>query len=225
MYSLKEQRHGRCWKPSTIFLLCVAFLSLPALEGKAQDELIIDLDTIDYNEAKPITPVGDTLNKQTVPNSLMLDEELSTIDPQKATMLAALLPGLGQIYNRQAWKAPIYYGAFVYIGHMIYTNDRLYNIFRQSLFAEIDQDPTTVNPFANRFNETALRRNTDNFRRNRDFMIIVASIVYFLNIADAHIGAHLREFDINDELAIRYRPAVGSLNGFAYAGVGITISL
>lgn len=224
MHSKKEQRHSTYWKSYTVFLFCIAFLSLPAFDGKAQDELIIDLDTIDYNQAKPITPVGDTLNKQTVPNSLMLDEELSTIDPQKATMLAALLPGLGQIYNRQAWKAPIYYGAFVYIGHMIYTNDRLYNIFRQSFFAEIDEDPTTVNPFA-RFNETALRRNTDNFRRNRDFMIIVASIVYFLNIADAHIGAHLREFDINDELAIRYRPAMGSLNGFAYAGIGITISL
>lgn len=216
--------HTRCFRMKDSLVPLVLFLLLAGSLQAQNEPVIIDYDTLDYSGAKPITPLGDTLSNQSVPESLRLKRELSTVDPNKATMLSALLPGLGQAYNRQIWKAPIYYGAFVAIGHLIYTNDRLYNVFRQALFAEIDQDPTTVNPF-NRFTETSLRRNADNFRRNRDFMIIVATLVYFLNIADAHIGAHLREFDINDELAIKYNPTIGNSGGYAYAGVGLTISL
>ncbi len=222
-FTLEKQRIASSKYPFAI-LIALGMATLFFSEARAQDEpVMINLDTVDYNTVKPITPLGDTLANTDVPESLRLTQELSKVDPHKATMLSALLPGLGQAYNRQIWKAPIYYGAFVAIGHMIYTNDRLYNVFRQSLFAEVDNDPTTVNPFP-RFQETSLRRNTDNFRRNRDYMIIIASFVYLLNIADAHIGAHLREFDINDELAIDYQPTVGTLGGFAYAGVGVTIS-
>jgi len=203
--------------PGKIFL-SVAFLFLGFLSFAQEPDL--QNDTISLGEDTRMIVTTDSLG---LPESIMLTRELSTVDPQKATMLSAIVPGLGQIYNRQVWKAPLYYGTFVALGHMIYTNNRLYNIFRQSLFAEIDDNPATVNRFP-RFNESSLRRNTDSFRRNRDYMVIIAGAVYLLNIADAHIGAHLREFDINDELTINYNPTMDTVNGRPYAGVGVTIS-
>ncbi|MEQ9098380.1 MAG: DUF5683 domain-containing protein [Imperialibacter sp.] len=178
-------------------------------------------DSVEVITGEPLIIRGDSVSN--LPKGIMLEEELSTLDPQKAAMLSAIFPGMGQAYVGQIWKVPVYYGAFIVLGHMIYTNNRLYNIFRQSLFAEVDEDPNTINPFP-RFNETALRRNTDSFRRNRDYMIVISGVVYMLNIVDAHIAAHLDEFDINDELVINYTPTIGNINGYAYAGLGIKIS-
>lgn len=181
-------------------------------------------DTLDLSTAQPIILRGDSAaGFQQGTEGLMLTEELNKQDPQKAAMLSAVLPGLGQLYVGQVWKVPVYYGTFMVLGHLMYTNNRLYNIFRQSLFAEVDGNPNTVNPFP-RFAEASLRRNTDSFRRNRDYMVIIAGLVYMLNIADAHIAAHLNEFDINDELVINYAPAIGNINGMAYAGMGVKIS-
>ncbi|MEQ8531970.1 MAG: DUF5683 domain-containing protein, partial [Imperialibacter sp.] len=136
-------------------------------------------DSVEVITGKPLIIRGDSVSN--LPKGIMLEEELSTLDPQKAAMLSAIFPGMGQAYVGQIWKVPVYYGAFIVLGHMIYTNNRLYNIFRQSLFAEVDKDPNTINPFP-RFNETALRRNTDSFRRNRDYMIVISGVVYMLNI-------------------------------------------
>lgn len=203
--------------PGKAFLLSVLlFIHFSAFAQETEPQA----DTISLGEDTRVIITADSLG---LPESIMLTEELSTVDPQKATMLSAIVPGLGQIYNGQVWKVPLYYGTFVVLGHMIYTNNRLYNIFRQSYFAEIDENPATANKFT-RFTENSLKRNTDNFRRNRDYMVIIAGAVYFLNIADAHIGAHLREFDINDELTINYSPTMDTVNGRPYAGVGVTIS-
>ena len=180
-------------------------------------------DTLDLSTAQPIILRGDSVTGfQQGTEGLMLTEELNKQDPQKAAMLSAVLPGLGQLYVGQVWKVPVYYGTFMILGHLMYTNNRLYNIFRQSLFAEKDGNPNTENPFP-RFAEASLRRNTDNFRRNRDYMVIIAGLVYMLNIADAHIAAHLNEFDINDELVINYTPTIGNINGMTYAGMGVKI--
>jgi len=203
--------------PGKAFLLSLLlFFNFSALAQETEPQA----DTISLGDDTRVIITADSLG---LPESIMLTEELSTVDPQKATMLSAIVPGLGQIYNGQVWKVPLYYGTFVVLGHMIYTNNRLYNIFRQSYFAEIDGNPATTNKFT-RFTENSLKRNTDNFRRNRDYMVIIAGAVYLLNIADAHIGAHLREFDINDELTINYSPTMDTVNGRPYAGVGVTIS-
>ncbi|MEQ8688768.1 MAG: DUF5683 domain-containing protein [Imperialibacter sp.] len=201
----------RCISLAALLLFLCQFVQAQEISG----------DSVEVIAGEPLIIRGDSVSN--LPKGIMLEEELSTLDPQKAAMLSAIFPGMGQAYVGQIWKVPVYYGAFIVLGHMIYTNNRLYNIFRQSLFAEVDEDPNTINPFP-RFNETALRRNTDNFRRNRDYMIVISGVVYMLNIVDAHIAAHLDEFDINDELVINYTPTIGNINGYAYAGLGIKIS-
>ena len=147
-------------------------------------------------------------------DSLAFDEdhielftELSDLNPKRAAILSAVLPGLGQVYNRQYWKVPLIIGGGVMLGHYIKYHDRLYNSFRSALIAESDADARTVNPYFGLNTET-LQANVDQLRRDRDYLMIMTTFFYLLNIVDAHISAHLHEFQINDALSMDIRPAI-----------------
>ena len=78
-------------------------------------------------------------------------ETYSQLDPNKAAIFSAVLPGLGQAYNNQYWKIPIIYGGGLLIGHYINYNHRIYHEFRNALIAEVDGNSLTENPYANRY--------------------------------------------------------------------------
>ncbi|MFY0606898.1 MAG: hypothetical protein JXR10_09285 [Cyclobacteriaceae bacterium] len=169
--------------------------------------------------------------QRTKEDSLFLNADLSNIetistvsglDPNKSAMLSAVLPGLGQIYNNQAWKVPLIYGGGIIIGHYINYNNKIYNEMRNSLIAQADSDPSTINPYTN-FSETALTRNRDYFRRNRDLLMLIAGAFYLLNVVDAHVSAHLHEFEVNDNLTMKVSPTIQStpLNS---RNIGVSLS-
>jgi len=143
-------------------------------------------------------------------------------DPQRAALYSAVLPGLGQAYNKKYWKIPLIYGGFFALGYYINWNNDNYNLYRGALFAIIDGNSNTPNPFPG-FTEDQLRQITDQFRRNRDVLIILTGVLYALNIIDAHVDAHLKEFDINEDLALSIRPA--SINSNYYSAAGISFAL
>lgn len=138
--------------------------------------------------------------------------------PRKATIYSAVLPGLGQIYNRKYWKVPLIYGGFVTFGYFINFNNNEYITYRQAYSDIIDNDPTTnshlylkVNPSLlkpeNKADYTqALRIAKDGSRRNRDLVVISTAMFYALNIIDASVDAHFFNFDISDDLTINWVP-------------------
>lgn len=148
----------------------------------------------------------------------------STLDPNRAAFLSAVLPGLGQAYNNQYWKIPLIYGGGIAIGHYINYNNKLYYEFDNALRKEIDGDASTVNPYAGRFSQSALERNREAFRRNRDLLIIIAAAYYLLNVMEAHVSAHLHEFVINENLSVNIDPSIQSTPLFSHA-VGFSVSL
>ncbi len=150
-------------------------------------------------------------------------QSISTLDPNRAALLSAVLPGLGQAYNGQLWKIPLIYAGGIILGHYIDYNHRIYSEFQNALMAGIDDDPSTVNPYE-RFGQTALIRNRDAFRRNRDYLMIVSVGYYLVNIIDAHVSAHLQEFDVNDNLSMNISPSIQPTALFSQA-IGISISL
>lgn len=151
-------------------------------------------------------------------------ETVSTLDPQKAAMYSAVLPGLGQAYNRDYWKIPVIYGGGIIILHFINQNHDLYNTFNNALLAEVDGVAETTNPF-DRFNESSLQNRRDRYKRDRDFMIIVGMIYYLLNVVEAHVSAHLKEFDVNEDLSLKIKPSLQPLPGlYPAAGVGISLT-
>ena len=151
-----------------------------------------------------------------------LFREISDLDPQRAALLAAVFPGLGQIYNRQYWKVPIVVTGMVLFAHYISYNNRVYHSLRN---AAIINNATGSNPFSSVVNSTdGLVRNRDIFRRNRDFMIVLGSAFYLLQIVDAHVSAHLDEFAVNKDLAIKIKPSIESTPLFSHA-VGVSLAL
>ncbi|MEQ6122555.1 DUF5683 domain-containing protein [Reichenbachiella sp. MALMAid0571] len=149
---------------------------------------------------------------------------VSTLDPNKASLYAAVFPGLGQIYNRQYWKLPIVYGGLMLFGHYINNRHVLYNAFRNAYLAETDGNENTVNPFGGRFGSaTTLERNAEQLRRDRDYLMVLGTLYYLLSIVDAHIAAHLSEFDVNDDLSFEVRPAMYMGNRYTAQNIGVSL--
>jgi hypothetical protein len=150
---------------------------------------------------------------------------VSKLDPLKSAMYSAVLPGLGQLYNGESWKLPIVLSGGMVIGHFIGNNHRLYTTFNNAMIADLDNSTETVNPFP-LYTRTSLQRNRDFYRRNRDFLIIVGIGYYMLNIVEAHIAAHLKEFSVNEDLSLKFQPSFEPLpTGGTVIGFGIAISL
>lgn len=191
---------------------------LPAYEDSTRNVEIIRL-----NDTVPPGPVYDDLEYRSIDDVGIITLRPNKKVPSRASLLSAALPGLGQVYNGKYWKVPVIYGGFAMFGYLIKYNDDNYQEFRSALFAEVDNDESTINPFDGILSENSLRRRTDLFRRNRDFSMILAGVWYLLNIVEAHVDAHLQEFDIDEDISMRIGPATGK-NGTMFAGVGLTIT-
>ena len=144
-------------------------------------------------------------------------------DPKKASTLSAIFPGLGQIYNDSWWKAPIIYAG---MGTAIYFID--YNNDRRKIFTELAQELIDQQQNGQTISENELRfyrRNADYWRKNRDLVFLTTIALYGLNIIEASIDAHLKGFDVSDNLA-NFKPKIGVINnGTPYLGVGVTIPI
>ncbi|MGY6520694.1 MAG: DUF5683 domain-containing protein [Mongoliitalea sp.] len=142
-------------------------------------------------------------------------------DPKTATILSALIPGSGQVYNNKAWKVPIIYGGFATNIFFIDFNNRRYQLFLDNLRRLDRQEPTD---FPN-LNRDGLVRNVNFWRRNRDLNYFLFIGIYALNILDAHIDAHLSSFDVSEDLSFRFEPNFEMLTaGGSVVGLSLKIN-
>lgn len=141
-------------------------------------------------------------------------------NPRKASLYSAVLPGLGQAYNKSYWKIPFVYGGFIALFLTVDYYHDFYSQFRADLFAEVDDNPLTINQSGH--SETNLRRLVEDTRRERDFYIIVSGVYYLLQIAEAHVEAHLKEFKLNPELRVQVEPQFRYARGL---NSGISVKL
>lgn len=148
-------------------------------------------------------------------------------DIQKATTLSLVCPGAGQIYNGSYWKVPIVVVGMASMVYVIDWNQRGYTRFKLAYDLATDGDDTTIGEFPNT-SEESLRSIKNSYRRNRDLAIIGTVAVYLVQVADAHIDAHMHAYDISDNLTMKIEPqiipSVGT-NGVTYNyGMGMTIN-
>lgn len=141
-------------------------------------------------------------------------------NPRKATLLSALIPGAGQVYNGKIWKVPILYAGFMTDIYFINFNNKRYETFREALFA-FDAGESNQFPSLNR---NSLVRNVDYWRQNRDMTILLLVGIYALNLIDANVDAHLSGFDISDDLSLKIEPGATGISA-ATSPYGITLKL
>jgi hypothetical protein len=141
-------------------------------------------------------------------DTVLIKSYATRYNPRKSLLYAAVLPGLGQIYNKKYWKLPLVYGGFISIGYGINFYQTGYKKYKLHLFHNLEAEPGNEN-FENpdvHFTTSTLRTIVDKYRRERDFMIILMGGMYILQIIDAHVDTHLKEFDLNPRLQVKIEP-------------------
>lgn len=131
-------------------------------------------------------------------------------NPGRATLYSLLLPGLGQIYNGELFKVPIYWGCLLGATHFLMNNNTNYKRFKMihnEASMENSQSPISA--------ETA-KWYRDVYRRYRDYSIVATALFYFLQVLDANVFAYMHDFEVTDDLAINIEPTVISPDN-AYA--------
>ncbi len=137
--------------------------------------------------------------------------------PRKAALYAAVLPGLGQVYNGSYWKVPIVYGTFITLGWFAnFQNDR-YQLFRRANIALTNNLPEE-NPLDGIISNSNISRSVDQTHRDRDFIYILMAGAYALQIMEAIVDAHLIEFDVSDDLSMELQPSLGQYFASATGG-------
>ena len=148
-------------------------------------------------------------------NNVVEKDSLKSIDPlrpAKAGFYSAILPGLGQIYNKKYWKVPLVYGA---IGTSIYfyvDNQKQYNMYRDEYKNRL-AGSQSKSEYLNRLSESQLISAQKQFKRNSDLSLLCAMGFYVLNIIDANVDASLSQFNVNNRLA--FKPVI-NFNDIAF---------
>ena len=149
----------------------------------------------------------------------VLKDKRSWSNPKKATIFALALPGSGQIYNEKYLKAGIVYGGFVGLAYMYDFNRDSLSKYQTIYAAKIDGDTNTIDLYPNR-SEAAVKSDRDFHRKYRDLSLIGFVVLYALQAIDANVDAHLKEFNLNDDLSLKLipnvyanQPGLGMYNG------------
>lgn len=140
--------------------------------------------------------------------------------PVKATWMSAALPSLGQFYNRRYWKPPIIYAGLGVSIYFLIDNQLKYIVARNSYRARVGISGFSVDPKYATYDKEQILSDRDFYRTSRDYSIIAVAAIYALNIIDAAVDAHLRTFDVGDDLSMKIRPtfqfnSYTPQNGFA----------
>ncbi|WP_294322524.1 DUF5683 domain-containing protein [uncultured Chryseobacterium sp.] len=152
---------------------------------------------VERNNTKTEAKVVSDLEKANGPTQKTLK-----LNPTKAGLYSAVLPGLGQVYNKKYWKVPIVLGAVgTGVGIAIW-NDNQYKKYREYYIAKLNGTP---NEFVDKFpylDKTALGNAQDRAKRQRDYAIAISGLIYILNIVDAVVDAHLYESRRDPDLTL-----------------------
>jgi hypothetical protein len=190
--------------------------------------------------AQEVTVPKDSLN-------ISVSTQKKVLSPKKASIYAALFPGLGQVYNGKYWKLPIIYGGYVGLIYVLGWNNKNYNDYFDAYrtvskyqtvtqMSQADKDylndlfkipywDLNTNPSHFESFKTQLKSGKDYYRRNRDMSIIAIAALHVLSIIDASVDANLADFEINDNLSMRVEPMPFTFgNGHQVIGVNVAFN-
>lgn len=228
-----------------ILLVCLAFISCSSW-GFAQDAKSFEIkaDSSRIEAAADSTVRSVMLAADSLPKPAQIKMEFKP-DPKKAVLMA-LVPGLGQIYNRKFWKLPIVYGGLMGCMYAVTWNNRNYQDY-SAAYKDIMMDAEEPNRPVEEFHtswqdflgvgydpkewvtntnfRTQLKNRKDYYRRYRDLSIIITVGVYALSIIDAYVDAQLFDFDISPDLSMHWEPSVTPQTAYSSRSYGLNCSI
>jgi hypothetical protein len=125
--------------------------------------------------------------------------------PKRAGLYSAILPGLGQIYNKQYWKTGLVAVAAGTVTYFIIDNRKNYQKYQEAYISRIDNNPATSDTFYNySINDIDILRR--GFRKYYEYSIISGTLCYLVNILDAFTSSHLKTFDMSKNISMKAAP-------------------
>ena len=142
-------------------------------------------------------------------------------NPAKATAYSLLLPGLGQIYNGEAWKVPLYLGVLAGSVHFYVENNVQYqrwkSIHNQATADGVEERPPISGDTAKHYRDV--------YRRYRDYSILAIALTYVIQVVDANVFAYMQDFEMSDDISMKVAPSVISTEFASAPAVGVSFGL
>lgn len=149
--------------------------------------------------------------------------------PSRAAFYSAILPGLGQAYNRSYWKIPLVYAGLGATGYFYLKNDKEYRDYRAAFkrrkagytddqYYDINGDGTGPD-----VTEDGLERGQEYYQGNRDLSLLIFVAIYALNIIDANVDAHLKQFSISRDLTLE--PFLENTAFYRQPDIGLSLNI
>ena len=140
-------------------------------------------------------------------------------DPKVAARRSAIIPGSGQIYNKKYWKVPIIYAGLGITGYIFVDNIKIYKEYKFAYSARINAQPPTLDStdydqldeIYKVLSPNSIRSARDEFRRYVDYSALVFLLLWGLNVVDAAVDAHLKNFDVSPDLSLQIRPGYSDM--------------
>ncbi|MGK0252704.1 MAG: hypothetical protein ACI9OE_000148 [Mariniflexile sp.] len=174
--------------------------------------------------------------KKELPKEVIIDSLAETtnsynpLSPSKAAFYSAILPGLGQAYNKSYWKIPIVYGGLITGIYFYSNNNKEYNRYRdayKSRLAGFTNDEFYLDFQGNqltspRVTTEGLERGQKFYRKNKEISLFVTLGIYALNIIDANVDAHLMQYNVDENLSLAPHFKINEMD--ASSNLGLTLN-
>lgn len=208
-------------------LLSILFFSFFMALGWSQEPEIPEhpVDSLKQNLKEKGIVVNEAILKK--------NPRIDPLAPSRAAFYSAVLPGMGQIYNKKYWKLPIVYG-LLGGGVAIYTYNnnqyiRVRDAFKRRKAGFTDDEFYDINGVITigspRLDNDDLQRAQERFQEDRDLTLLVTIALYVLNIVDANVDAHLKQFNVDDDLSMRIKPYLDYNKITANANYGLALQI
>lgn len=152
-------------------------------------------------------------------DSLLPQEEYNPLAPAKAAFYSAVVPGLGQVYNKRYWKIPIIYAGMAAGVYFYKQQDDDYNRFRDAYkrrlagYTDDEFQGISIDRLINA-QKTA--------QKNKSYSVIVTVAFYLLNVIDANVDAHLRQYEVSEDLSLQPNFDYNQFNSSPQYGMSLT---
>lgn len=213
-----------------IFSFFALLQSVVFCQKKFKDTLFVTNDTIKQK--------GPIINSAAKKDTLAKKKH----DPTKGTLYSTVFPGLGQIYNKKYWKLPIVYAAVGIPAYSFFFNRTWYNRTRFALGTIVNgtyTDTSVLKKINSElrnliFSNGVLRYDSaniasslieirDEYRKDEDYSLLFFLLFYALQIVDATVDAHLKDFNVSSDLSLRIKPTL--ISGPSGTGLSLVLDI
>lgn len=177
---------------------------------KNNKAVLISGDTTVLPDAKPMTKADSVKSSK---KSIMAADSSLKFNPRKATLRSLIVPGWGQAYNKKYWKIPIVYGALGTTAAIFVYNLKTYKALKQTYIYLLDSDTANDALIEERFRKLSpesVRSYRTSYRQSVDYSVLFFLVFWGLNVVDATVDAHLKSFDVSNDISMKIKPTIGN---------------